>query len=90
MESRPAAAPARPGTASRGGDAKSQKQISVLTEQLQDKKKENKDLQAKIQQLQDDVKKAKSETAVDVRRIKCCEMILKQCLALPHRDRNGS
>ena len=45
--SRPAAAPARPGTASRGGDAKSQKQISVLTEQLQDKKKENKDLQAK-------------------------------------------
>lgn len=66
MESRPAAAAAPRGKAESGGDAKAQKQIAVLTEQLQDKKKDNKDLQAKIQQLQDDVKKAKSETSVDV------------------------
>lgn len=49
---------------------KSQKQIAVLTEQLQDKKKDNKELQAKIQQLQEDVKKAKSDTSVDVRYIR--------------------
>mgnify|MGYP001794869490 CR=1 FL=1 len=47
-------------------DGKLQKQVTALTDQLQEKKKENKDLQAKIAQLQDDVKKAKSEGVGDV------------------------
>lgn len=38
----------------------------MLTEQLQEKKKDIKELQAKIVQLQEDVKKAKSEGGADV------------------------
>lgn len=63
METRPAAAPRGKPEA---GDAKAQKQVAVLTEQLQDKKRDNKELQAKVAQLQDDVKKAKAEGGGDV------------------------
>ena len=63
LQARPA--PAAVGAA-KGGDAKSQKQVAVLTEQLQEKKRENKDLQAKITQLQDDMKRTKSEGGTDV------------------------
>ena len=65
MESRSEAAPrARPKTAA--ADAKAQKQVAILTDQLQDKKKDIKELQAKIAQLQEDVKAAKSDGAADV------------------------
>lgn len=66
MESRPAApaSTSRPKTGA--ADAKSDKQIKALTETLQEKKKENKELLAKITQLTDDMKKAKSEGGGDV------------------------
>ena len=65
LESRSEAAPrARPKTAA--ADAKAQKQVAILTDQLQDKKKDIKELQAKIAQLQEDVKAAKSDGAADV------------------------
>ena len=71
LESRSEAAPrARPKTAA--ADAKAQKQVAILTDQLQDKKKDIKELQAKIAQLQEDVKAAKSDGAADVSYIVIC------------------
>jgi len=66
LEAHPAAAAVPVRGKADVGDAKTQKQVTALTEQLQGQKRENKELQGRITQLQDDIKKAKSEGGVDV------------------------